>query len=322
LTHSLAQVKIVVGILNKDCAKQLRECLDSLLDQSFRDFVVVVVDGGSKDDSLKVLQEYSKKDARIQYFVQKSKGTGMARNELINYVKGKFPNCEKIIWGDAENVYDREYLKNIVSRNACIIGGVNIIDSEKPLAQSLWWYYNGWQGEAVSGNNECVDIKVYEKYRYANVIRGDDFIFHQELAKNGYKFDHCAQAVCYIKTVESLGDLINWTKKKAIGLFQYASQKKKLPSLLTRYVFFNVVMWIYIILLSVSFFVSSFLVVTCLFPPLMLSMYFWQKGKRYVRRMRKITFFYFIPVLFLHFTIMFFELLKLSLGTQLSRENL
>lgn len=309
---TIEDMNIIVAILNKDHAHQLKQCLDSLLNQNFKNFKVVVVDGGSKDDSLLILKQYSNRDKRIHCFVQKSRGTGMARNELVAYVRDHFPNAQKIVWGDSENVYDSNYLQNIVAVNADVVGGVNIINSENPLSQSLWWYYNGWRGRAISGNNECVNIRVYEKNQYVDVVRGDDFIFHRELTKQGYKLVHCPNAICYIRTMESLGDFIKWTRIKAFGLFQWFSREGLVFSVLRRYLFFNLFIWIYIIFFA-AVLTPPFLLVPYFLPPFMLSIYFWQKGKLYVKRMRKATFFYFIPVLLLHFSVTFFELLKLSI---------
>ena len=314
MSNFLEQKKIIVGILNKDCAQQLKQCLDSLLNQEFKNFEVVVVDGGSKDDSLCVLQDYSKKDERVHYFIQKSKGTGMARNELIEYVKENFPECSKIVWGDAENVYDPKYLENIVakSKGFSVVGGKNVIDSKNPLAQALWWYYNGFP-EGVSGNNECVDMGIYKKHKYANVIRGEDYILHQQLVMEGHKLHKCLEAVCYIKTVETFSDFISWTRKKALGLFQWAYNEKKIISLIRHYLIFNILIWTYILLFFIIVLFFPFLLALYFAFPIMLSFYFWQKGKSFVRNMRKITFFYFLPVLLIHFSVVFFEILKLNL---------
>jgi glycosyltransferase involved in cell wall biosynthesis len=314
MSNFLEQKKIIVGILDKDCAQQLKQCLHSLLNQEFKNFEVVVVDGGSKDDSLCVLQDYSKRDERVHYFIQKSKGTGMARNELIEYVKENFPECSKIVWGDAENVYDPKYLENIVakSKGFSVVGGKNVIDSRNPLAQALWWYYNDLL-EGVSGNNECVDIEIYKTHKYTDVVRGEDYIFHRQLVMEGHKLYKCSQAVCYIKTVESFNDFINWTRKKALGLFQWAYNEKMIMSLIKHYLFFNMFIWTYILFFFVLILFSPFLLVLYFAFPIMLSFYFWQKGKSFVRDMRKVTFFYFIPVLSMHFSVTLFELLKLRL---------
>lgn len=308
-------MKIVVGILNKDCALQLRNCLESLLQQSFRNFAVVVVDGNSEDSSLSILQEYSLKDNRVRYFLQKSKGTGMARNEVIEYIKDRIPDCEKIIWGDAENVYDVNYIKELIKniKNQSIVGGVNVIDSEKPLSQSLWWYYNGWRGGAVSGNNECVDVKAYEGHKYADIVRGEDSLLHIELLQEGYTLNHCSEAICYIKSAEYFKDFLKWTRLKARGLYQWGSLKNTISSTLRNYLLFNVLIWTYVILLFASVLFSPLFLVLLLLPPLTFSIFFWFKGQSYVRTMKRTTTFYFIPVLILHFSVMFSELLRLSL---------
>jgi glycosyltransferase involved in cell wall biosynthesis len=308
------QVKIAICLLTKDCAQQLKKCLDSLTSQVFKDFVVVVADGSSKDNSILILQQFAEKDNRVHYFVQRSKGTGTARNELVNYVRDHFPKVQKIIWGDAENVYDKNYVQNIINEDAVVVGGTNIIVSAKPLSQSLWWYYNGWRGGAVSGNNECVDINMYENHCYTNVIRGEDLFFHQQLLEEKHRFSNSPQAICFIKTVESLSEFIIWTKRKAQGLFQWSLHKRMFPSVLSHYSLFNIALWSYFALFFVLVFVSTYLVVLYLFPPIILSMFLWQKGKRYVIEMKKVTFFYFIPILLLHFSVMLLELVSLRLS--------
>jgi glycosyltransferase involved in cell wall biosynthesis len=319
----MEEFEVVVAILNKDNANRLRLCLESLVAQTFREFNVVVIDGNSKDDSLNILHEFSQKDKRIHYIIQKTEGTGNARNEVIDYVKKAFPNCSKIVWGDSENVYDVEYLARIV--NACkdkdftIVGGKNVIDSDTPISQALWWYYNGLPGIqlTVSGNNECVPMKVYETHRYPNMIRGDDSVFHLELQKEGYKFYKSLDAACYITTVETFKDFINWTRKKALGLYQGATYKKGLlRQTVLHYLSFNVLTWIYLI---IFFFVYSnlILLVSYVALPLIASFYLWYMGKPFVKNMRKITFLYFIPIILLHLTLMFFELIRLDFITRL-----
>ena len=58
------KVSIIVPVF--DTSSFLRECLDSLINQSFKDFEIICVNDCSTDNSLEILQEYAEKDSRIK----------------------------------------------------------------------------------------------------------------------------------------------------------------------------------------------------------------------------------------------------------------
>ena len=60
-------VKISIGVPVYNVAKYLRQCLDSIVKQTFTDFEVIMVDDGSTDNSFNICQEYVAKDARRIY---------------------------------------------------------------------------------------------------------------------------------------------------------------------------------------------------------------------------------------------------------------
>ena len=56
-------VSIIVPVYN--CEKYIRECVDSLLNQTHKDIKVILVNDGSPDNSIEILREYEKKDKSI-----------------------------------------------------------------------------------------------------------------------------------------------------------------------------------------------------------------------------------------------------------------
>lgn len=68
-------MKISVILPCYNAGAYLSACLDSLLAQSMRDFEVIFVDDGSRDDSLALARRYAERDARIHVFSQENQGS-------------------------------------------------------------------------------------------------------------------------------------------------------------------------------------------------------------------------------------------------------
>ena len=79
---------IIIPVYN--VAPYLRECLDSILAQSFTDWECLCVDDGSTDESGAILDEYAKKDARFRVFHQENRGVSAARNQALACACGEF----------------------------------------------------------------------------------------------------------------------------------------------------------------------------------------------------------------------------------------
>lgn len=101
--------KISIGVPVYNVAEYLPQCLDSILNQTFQDFEVILVDDGSTDNSFEICQEYVAKDSRFRLIHQKNKGLAGARNTIIKNVK-----TEYIAWVDSDDWIEENYLKLLV----------------------------------------------------------------------------------------------------------------------------------------------------------------------------------------------------------------
>ena len=81
-------VTIVLPVYNVE--QYLRECLDSVVNQTMREIQIVCVNDGSTDGSLAILEEYAVKDSRITVINQENQGAGSARNAAFPHIKGKY----------------------------------------------------------------------------------------------------------------------------------------------------------------------------------------------------------------------------------------
>ena len=71
-------ISIIVPVYNKE--NYLKRCIESILQQDYSDFELILVDDGSTDNSSDICKRYSNVDSRIHYFSQKNGGVSSARN--------------------------------------------------------------------------------------------------------------------------------------------------------------------------------------------------------------------------------------------------
>lgn len=84
----MPKISIVVPVYNTEY--YLRECLDSILSQTFQDFEVLLVNDGSKDKSGEICDEYVQRDSRFKVIHKQNEGVSAARNDAIDEAKGEF----------------------------------------------------------------------------------------------------------------------------------------------------------------------------------------------------------------------------------------
>ena len=107
----MSTISIITPLFNKK--KYLPEMIESVLNQSFSDFELIIVDDGSTDGSGQIADEYSLKDSRICVIHTINGGVSKARNTGITLAQGKY-----ITFIDADDTVSEEYLNNLYR---CII---------------------------------------------------------------------------------------------------------------------------------------------------------------------------------------------------------
>ena len=87
-TENSPLVSIIVPVYN--VANYIGECLDSLLNQTYRNIEIILINDGSSDESEKICKEYLVNDPRIKYVYQDNAGLSMARNRGIDLATGEY----------------------------------------------------------------------------------------------------------------------------------------------------------------------------------------------------------------------------------------
>ena len=82
------KISIIVPIYNAQ--KTLERCIDSILNQDFSDFELLLIDDGSKDDSGKICDMYAGKDSRVRVIHKENSGVSASRNLALQEAKGEY----------------------------------------------------------------------------------------------------------------------------------------------------------------------------------------------------------------------------------------
>lgn len=107
------KVSVIIPVYNVE--EYLRDCLDSVVNQTLKEIEIICIDDGSTDNSLEILKEYAQKDKRFTVIKQQNHGASIARNCGLTCAKGEYVGfVDSDDWLDL-NFYEVLYNKASVS---------------------------------------------------------------------------------------------------------------------------------------------------------------------------------------------------------------
>lgn len=192
-------MKISILIPAYNVEKYLPTCLDSVLGQTYQDLQVVIIDDGSKDCTLEVCKNYSKKDDRIEYYTQENQGVAVTRNNLLDKVKGDY-----LLFVDADDWIEPNMIEFLLYKmhesQADIVTCGNVINddsisneySERILTQNnaieRFLYHQEFRGSLW---NKLIKTKLLTNCRFDDRISyGEDALFTWSIIQNAIRITY------------------------------------------------------------------------------------------------------------------------------------
>lgn len=124
----MPKVSVIIPIYNKE--HRIRKSIESVLNQTYFDFELILINDGSTDNSHLYAMEYAERDSRIVYYNQKNQGVSVARNKGIELSKGEY-----ISFLDADDEIDEKFLEKMIKaiedKNVCYCGHFYFINGKK-----------------------------------------------------------------------------------------------------------------------------------------------------------------------------------------------
>lgn len=118
------QISAIIPIYNAQ--NTLNQCIDSILNQTFTDWELLLIDDGSTDQSGELCDKYAAKDQRIKVVHKKNGGVSSARNTGLDHAKGNW-----ITFVDSDDFIDTTFLDSLIKSQSydLYIAGIQFINS-------------------------------------------------------------------------------------------------------------------------------------------------------------------------------------------------
>lgn len=198
-------ISVIVPIYNVE--KYLDKCVGSIIDQTYKNLEIILVDDGSPDNSPKMCDEWSKKDKRIKVIHKENGGLSDARNAAIDVAKGEY-----ITFIDSDDYVSYDFIaylyKNIKSNMISVAPYIITTDS-KQINTDMGYKneeLNNKQaldrmitdrGFTVSACSKLYDISLFEGVRYPKGRLFEDTATTYKLFLKCNEISYCSKGGYY-----------------------------------------------------------------------------------------------------------------------------
>ncbi len=164
---------ISIAMCSYNGERFIKEQIDSILLQSYTNFELIIVDDGSKDNTIEILKEYENKDNRVKIF-QNEKNLGFVKNfeKAISLCSGEY-----IALADQDDIWKKNKLEiflNEIGENLLIYSDAILIDQHS----------NEIGKQLIRPNGNLVKGKCNKAFIYYNCVSGNTLMFKKEIVKD------------------------------------------------------------------------------------------------------------------------------------------
>lgn len=221
-------ISVIIPLYN--IAPYLRKCLDSILNQTYQNFEVLMIDDGSTDLTKEICQEYVALDERFSYIYQENKGVSIARNVGIQHSSGKY-----ITFIDGDDWIEKNYLEILYQKSISHHSDVTVVNYFQFREQDtnfIFHIYEEQPDQIFYPNQRFVDYmlsqfnsdvlwgvvwgklfvrELFDNIQFPGDIRwSEDFATLYRLCLQANKIVYVHQApYCYRERVDSATNIIN-----------------------------------------------------------------------------------------------------------------
>lgn len=158
MTNEEYLISVIVPVYNAE--KYLDECVESIVNQTYKNLEIILVDDGSPDNSPQMCDKWAEKDRRIKVIHKKNGGVSSARNAALEIAQGDY-----IGFVDSDDFIDEDMFELLIN---------NAIDYNAEVSRCSYRFYI--DGEFVDSNEDSDKISVYSSNEIIDDLKNNGFI--------------------------------------------------------------------------------------------------------------------------------------------------
>lgn len=186
------KVSVIIPVYNGE--KYIDSCLESVLGQTYKNLEIIVVNDGSKDDSLLIIDKYKKSDDRIIVIDKKNEGVSVARNKAMDIATSKW-----IMFVDVDDRLEQDAVENLINNvrddTDIVLSKIYLVNGKEK--KEFKCEYKEEKEFEEKEKKELIDAIFYDNYKekisnnssiFAKLYSKDLLIKHKIKFKEGFKY--------------------------------------------------------------------------------------------------------------------------------------
>ena len=152
----MCEVSVIIPVYNVE--NYVKKCIDSVINQTYTNIEIILVDDGSTDSCGSICKEYSLRDNRILVIHKKNGGLSEARNVGLSYAKGNY-----ILFVDGDDYIEKNMIEKLYN---------TILSNDSDMALCNFFYVD--ENEEVCGVSPEINTENLDKYSAQKMLFEED----------------------------------------------------------------------------------------------------------------------------------------------------
>lgn len=216
------KISVIVPIFNTE--KYIKNCIDSIISQTYNNLEIILIDDGSKDRSGEICDEYQKKDKRIQVVHKENGGQSSARNRGLDIATGDY-----IAFVDSDDTVENEMYEKLLSfmkrknLDIAVCNYYTVQNGNKSIAKRVKhnYVFNTKQAMKILPKNDILDFSPCNRLFHRSVFEGlrfEEGVIYEDQRLSYRYFSRARRVGCFTEPLYNYYQRENSTIRGSINL--------------------------------------------------------------------------------------------------------
>lgn len=174
-------ISVIIPMYNAE--RYVEKCLESIINQTYKNIEVIIINDGSTDNSKEICENFAKKDNRIKVITTENRGAGSARNTGLEMAKGEY-----ISFIDSDDYIVEDYYERLYSMLQKTNADIAIGRYKRVYENETMHFINSGEMKEITSREELLELYGEDEDRYINAVLVTNKLFRRSLFGDDIRF--------------------------------------------------------------------------------------------------------------------------------------